>query len=268
MAKINLGTLEKMKLSNEKMTCLTAYDATFGYQVAQAGVEIILVGDSLGMVIQGLDSTVPVTLENMAYHTAAVAKGNAKADNQALLIADLPFMSYATPEQSYQSAATLMQAGGQMVKLEGGQWLLPTIEGLTERGIPVCGHLGLTPQSVDFLGGYKIQGRGKIAAEKIKTDAIALEKAGIRMLVLECVPLKLAAEITAALSIPVIGIGAGPDTDAQVLVLNDMLGITAGFKAKFVKNFMTDAQSIQDALKNYVAAVKAGEFPTLEHSFE
>ena len=267
MSKTTLSHLMLMKHHKQKMACLTAYDASFAYQVSQAGTDIILVGDSLGMVIQGLETTVPVTLEQMVYHTKAVANGIAKAEHQAFLMADLPFMTYATPEQCYQSSAQLMQAGAQMVKLEGGHWLIPTIKGLTERGISVCGHLGLTPQSVDILGGYKVQGRDNESAKQILHDAKALVEAGVKMLVLECVPTPLAKQVADSVAIPVIGIGAGPDTDAQVLVLTDMLGITPGFKAKFVKDFMVDANNIPEALAAFVKAVKSGEFPAAEHCF-
>ncbi len=268
MKKVTPSTLEKMKLAGEKSTCLTAYDATFAHQIAAAGVDMVLVGDSLGMVVQGLGTTVPVTMENMEYHTRVVATGLKSSEQQPLLIADMPYMSYATLEQTYRNAARLMQAGAQMVKVEGGEWLLETIRGLSERGIPVCGHLGLTPQSVDALGGFKVQGRDAKVAKKIKADTLALVDAGIRLLVLECVPAKLAAEITASVNITIIGIGAGPDTDAQVLVLHDMLGITHGFKPRFVKNFMEEANDIPAAFTAYVKQVKSGEFPTSEHSFE
>lgn len=267
MQKITLTTLNKMKQSGEKITCLTAYDASFSFQLAEAGVEIILVGDSLGMVVQGEQSTVPVTMDDMAYHTQLVAKGNEKAQRQAFVIADMPYMSYSTVEDALFNAKQLMQAGGQMVKVEGGKWLSESILALTECGIPVCGHLGLTPQSVDALGGYKVQGRDQQAAIKIKQDVAALVEAGIRMLVLECVPTELAAEISQSIDIPVIGIGAGPKTDAQVLVIYDMLGISPRFYAKFVKNFMQQADDIPSAIKAYVDEVKNGTFPGEEHSF-
>jgi len=203
----------------------------------------------------------------MVYHMKLVANGNEMASRQAFLIADLPYMSYATPEETFTNAKQLMQAGGQMVKLEGGAWLCETIHKLTERGVPVCGHLGLTPQSVDALGGYKVQGRDDDSASKIKQDVDALVKAGIRMLVLECVPAALAAEISQSVTIPVIGIGAGKDTDVQVLVLYDMLGISPRFKAKFVKNFMLQATDIPAAIKAYIDEVKSGTFPAIEHTF-
>lgn len=264
MKKITISHLDKRKQQGQKFAVLTAYDASFARVISDAGVECILVGDSLGMVVQGHDSTVPVTIEDMCYHTESVARGN----QQSLIIADMPYMSYATTEQALVNAAALMQAGAQMVKLEGGQWLLNTIQQLSERGVPVCAHLGLTPQSVDAIGGFKVQGRTAEQAEQIKQDALALQQAGARLLVLECVPKKLADEITQALTIPVIGIGAGNQTDAQVLVLQDMLGMNSEyFKPKFVKNFMQDAKSIKQAVETYAEQVRSGEFPSDEHAF-
>lgn len=268
MAKKTLNNLQQMKQNGDKITCLTAYDSSFAFQLAEAGIDIILVGDSLGMVIQGEDSTVPVTMKDMVYHTHLVANGNQKSASPAFIIADLPFMSYSSPEQTYQNARKLMQAGAQMVKFEGGEWLIPTIRGLSERGISVCGHLGLTPQSVDILGGYRVQGKDETSADKIKHDALTLVNAGIKMLVLECVPASLAQEIAMTITVPVIGIGAGKDVDAQVLVLYDMLGITPGFEAKFVKNFMQDNSDIRSAIKAYISEVKNGSFPAEEHSFK
>lgn len=266
MKKQTLHSLFTLKEKSEPITVLTAYDATFAKLINQCGVEVILVGDSLGMVMQGNNSTVPVSIDDMQYHTRCVAKGN----THAFLIADLSYMSYATLEQTLSNAAKLMQAGANMVKVEGGEWLLDSITKLTERGIPVCAHLGLTPQSVDALGGYKVQGRDEKSAAQILNDAKALEKAGAKMLVLECVPEKLAKEITQALTIPTIGIGAGADTDGQVLVLQDMLGLNTDFKPKFVHDFMSDKDvtNIADAIKNYVRAVKEKTFPKKEHSFE
>lgn len=264
MSNITLHTLSSMKKTGEKFAVLTAYDACFSHVVSSAGTEVILVGDSLGMVLQGNDSTLPVTVEEMAYHTQAVAKGN----QGSLIMADLPFMSYATPEQAMDSAAVLMQAGANMVKLEGGAWLADTISLLAERGIPVCAHLGLTPQTVNKLGGYRVQGRDQETAQQLINDAVLLQDAGASIILLECVPAILAKEITLALEVPVIGIGAGADTDAQVLVLHDMLGITPGRRPKFVKNFMTDAESIEAAIQQYVTDVKAGTFPAQEHGFE
>ncbi len=264
MKKITISHIEKLKAQGEKFSCLTAYDATFTEVISDAGVEMILVGDSLGNVIQGQETTVPVTLEDMEYHIACVAN----ASPNCLILGDLPYMSYSTPEQAYETAAAIMQAGANMVKFEGGQWLYDTITGLTERGIPVCAHLGLTPQSVDALGGFKVQGRDDKTASKILTDAKALEKAGARMLVLECVPSDLAKLVTESLKIPVMGIGAGVDVDGQVLVLHDMLGISP-FQAKFTRNFMADAKgSIQDAIALYHNEVKEQNFPAAEHGFE
>lgn len=260
----NLTQLQLMKEKGEKITCVTAYDASFAAQAAAAGVEMLLVGDSLGMVVQGQDSTLPVTLDDMIYHSKMVRRG---APN-ALVIMDLPFMTYATPTTTLDSAARLMREGlGTMVKVEGGEWLLQSIQMLTVRGIPVCGHLGLTPQSVHQLGGYRVQGRSEIDAQRILNDALALEKAGVSLLVLECVPSELAKRITNALKIPTIGIGAGVDCDGQVLVLYDMLGITMGKMPSFSKNFLIGQDSIKLALQRFVETVKNKTFPDLEHSF-
>jgi len=263
MSNVTLHTLTACKQEKRKFAVLTAYDACFAKLVSEAGVEVILVGDSLGMVLQGNDSTLPVTLEEMAYHTSSVARGNAGA----MVMADLPFMSYATPEQAMDSAAALMQAGAHIVKLEGGAWLAETISLLADRGVPVCAHLGLTPQAVNKLGGYKVQGRDEASAEQMIADAVNLEEAGASLILLECVPSDLARRITEACNVPVIGIGAGADTDAQVLVLHDILGITAGRTPKFVKNYMVGADSIQDAVKRFADEVKSGEFPSPEYSF-
>lgn len=266
MKKQTLHSLFALKQNQEPIAVLTAYDSTFAKLLSEQGVEVILVGDSLGMVMQGHQSTVPVSMSDMCYHTKCVARGN----NSAFIVSDMPYMAYATAEQTFNNAALLMQAGANMVKLEGGHWLLDSISQLTERGIPVCAHLGLTPQSVDALGGYKVQGRDETGAKQILDDALALEKAGAKMLVLECVPQQLAKEISQALTIPTIGIGAGKDTDGQVLVLQDMLGLNADFKPKFVRNFMADdnTESVGDAIKNYVSAVKDKSFPAAEHSFD
>jgi 3-methyl-2-oxobutanoate hydroxymethyltransferase len=264
MKNITLHTLNQMKQDGQKFACLTAYDACFAQLVSEAGVEVILVGDSLGMVLQGNDSTLPVSLDDMAYHTACVSRGN----QGALIMADLPFMSYATPEQAMHSSAALMQAGAHLVKLEGAAWLAESVSLLSERGIPVCAHLGLTPQSVNKLGGYKVQGRSDDGAATLLEDAKILEQAGAAMLLLECVPSHLAKALTASVNIPVIGIGAGADTDAQVLVLHDILNITPGRKPRFVKNFMAEADSIQDAVKTFVDEVHSGAFPQPEHGFE
>lgn len=266
MKKLTIHSLFALKQNKEPISVITAYDATFAKLVSESGVEVILVGDSLGMVMQGHDSTVPVSNDDMCYHMQCVAKGN----RGAFLIADMPYMAYATEELTLTNAAALMQAGANMVKLEGGEWLLPTIKKITERGVPVCAHLGLTPQSVDALGGFKVQGRDEETAQQILADAKALENAGATLLVLECVPQELAKTISEALTIPTIGIGAGKDTDGQVLVLQDMLGLNADFKPKFVRNFMADddANSVADAIKNYVQAVKDKSFPAAEHCFD
>lgn len=258
-----IQSLRACKEAGEKFTCLTSYDATFSHIVGTAGVEVILVGDSLGMVLQGHDSTLPVTMEQMIYHTEAVKRGN----QGALIMADMPFMSYATPEQALDNAALLMQAGAHMVKIEGGDWLCETIRMLSERGIPVCAHLGLTPQSVNKLGGYKVQGRESSQADEIIAHAIAQERAGADIILLECVPTSLATRLTKNISAPVIGIGAGSGTDGQVLVIHDLLGITPGRRPKFVKNFMAGSDSIEGAIKAYVDEVKSGQFPADEHSF-
>lgn len=263
MTTVSVSTLQALKANGEKFAVITSYDATFAGLVEQAGIEVILVGDSLGMVLQGHRSTVPTTLEEMAYHTRCVSRGC----SQPLIIADLPFGSYNTLEQTLHSSATLMRAGANMVKLEGGDWLSSSIQALTERGIPVCAHLGLTPQSVNTLGGFKVQGRDADQASAILADAKQIEAAGASLLVLECIPNALAAEITQTLSIPVIGIGAGPQTDAQVLVIYDMLGLYPN-PPKFVRNFMATSSDIPGALKAYNDAVKDGTFPTAEHSFK
>jgi 3-methyl-2-oxobutanoate hydroxymethyltransferase len=248
----------------EKIAVLTCYDASFAGLLEQQGVDVLLVGDSLGMVVQGHETTLPVTLDDMVYHTACVARGS----KQAFIVGDMPFGTFQiSPERTFGHAAQLMAAGAQMVKLEGGEAMVETVRFLTGRGIPVCGHLGLTPQSVHQLGGYRVQGKETAAAEKLLEDAAALEQAGAAMIVLEAIPALLAAEITAALSIPTIGIGAGAACSGQVLVLHDMLDVYPGKKARFVKNFMQGAASIADAVARYVAEVKAGSFPAQEHSF-
>ncbi|KMM77908.1 3-methyl-2-oxobutanoate hydroxymethyltransferase [Pseudomonas deceptionensis] len=264
MPAITLTTLQSLKQKGEKITMLTCYDATFAHACNQAGVEVLLVGDSLGMVLQGHDSTLPVTTAEMAYHVACVKRGN----QDALILADMPFMANATLEQTLNNSALLMKAGAHMVKVEGAVWLAESIRVMTERGIPVCAHMGLTPQTVNVLGGYKVQGRNENQARQMRADAIALEQAGAAMLLLECVPSELAAEITHAVKIPVIGIGAGSETDGQVLVLHDMLGLSlTGRSPKFVKNFMTGQPDIHSALSAYVAEVKAVSFPGTEHGF-
>lgn len=261
---MNLGKLQQMAARGEKIAVLTCYDASFASLCEAAGVDVLLVGDSLGMVLQGETSTLAVTLRDMQYHTRCVAKG---VKNTGIIV-DMPFGSYQqSPEQALRNAARLMAAGAHMVKLEGGSVMADTVRFLTARGIPVCGHLGFTPQSVHQLGGYRVQGRNAEDAQRLLQDATALESAGAGMLVLEMVPAALAREVTAQLAIPTIGIGAGIDCDGQVLVLHDMLGIYPGKTPRFARNFMAGAESVQAALAAYVQAVKSGGFPAAEHSF-
>lgn len=266
MDKITNTRLLDMKSKSEKIVSLTAYDYSFASVLDTAGVDVILVGDSLGNVIQGRESTVPVTMDEMVYHSRCVANGCRRA----LLVTDLPFMSYqASIEQALLNAGRLMKEGGaEMVKLEGGAVMVDTVKAMTDRGIPVCGHLGLQPQSVFKLGGYKVQGRDPESAERMQRDAVALQDAGASLLVLEAVPSKLAAAISQELAIPTIGIGAGVDTDGQVLVLQDMLGIYPKPSPKFSKNFMQGAADITAAVRAYVDAVRNGQFPAAEHSFD
>jgi 3-methyl-2-oxobutanoate hydroxymethyltransferase len=264
MHSITLSYLQKLKQKGEKITCLTVYDATFAHLLEEAGIEVFLIGDSLGMAIGGHRTTVPVTMQDMRYHTRCVSRVHPKA----LLMADMPFASYANRRSALKHAAQLMQAGAHIVKLEGGLWLVETIQHLAEQGIPSCAHLGLTPQAVHLLGGYKVQGRDFAQAQEMIKTALALEAAGAKLLVLECVPHALAKEITANLRIPTIGIGAGSDCDGQVLVLHDMLGLTAGKPFTFVQNFLAgQTEGVQGALKAYRQAVKSGSFPTLAQSF-
>jgi 3-methyl-2-oxobutanoate hydroxymethyltransferase len=259
-----LTALKAMRGKGEKIAVLTCYDASFAALLEAQGIDVLLVGDSLGMVLQGHETTLPVTLGDMVYHTACVARGA----KHAFILSDMPFGTFQiSPQETYAHAAQLMAAGAQMVKLEGGASMVETVRFLTERGIPVCGHIGLTPQSVHQLGGYRVQGKESAAAQKLLEDAVALEQAGAGMIVLEALPALLAAEITAQLAIPTIGIGAGAACSGQVLVLHDMLDIYPGKKASFVKNYMQGATSIAAALANYVAEVKAGNFPAQEHSF-
>jgi 3-methyl-2-oxobutanoate hydroxymethyltransferase len=260
---ITITKLLAMHAEGEKISMLTAYDSTMSALLNRCGVETILIGDSLGNVIQGHTSTTPVTVEQVAYHTECVARTN----SHAFVIADLPFASYGDPVQALDSAATLMRAGADMVKLEGGDWQIEIIQYLVERSVPVCAHLGLLPQSVHVLGGYKVQGKSKDAASLMLEQAIACEQAGAQMIVLEAIPSSLGKKITEALSIPTIGIGAGPDCSGQVLVLQDMLGISPGKPPKFVKNFMEGHHSIEAAVKAYVREVKSGKFPGPEHGF-
>ena len=258
--RLTLTHFAKLRGSGEKIVMLTCYDASFAALCDAAGVEILLVGDSLGMVVQGHDSTLPVTMEQMEYHVGMVARGSEKA----LVVADMPFASYqASREIAFANAARLLVAGAQVVKLEGGTAMADTVRFLVERGIPVCGHVGLTPQSVHQLGGYRVQRD----AERLLEDARAIEQAGAAMLVLEAIPATLGKQVTEALGIPTIGIGAGKDCSGQVLVLHDMLDIYPGRKARFVRNFMQGAPSIAEALRRYVEAVKTGAFPAPEHTF-
>ena len=264
MTRISTARLDEMKASGEKIVSLTAYDASFATILDEAGVEIILVGDSLGMVLHGQDSTLNVTMEDMIYHTRQVVTGSKRA----MIIGDMPHKSYLNPEQALRNARRLIEEGGaDVVKLErGDSGICEMIRYIVSRDIPVCAHLGLTPQSIEELGGYKVQGRDPAAAKQMKLDALAVQTAGAAMLVLECVPSALAADITAELRIPVIGIGAGVDCDGQVLVIYDILGIS-GRQPKLSKNFLEVTSSIQDAIKSYVTAVKSGEFPAIEHQF-
>ena len=261
-ARLTISQLAAMKQAGDKITCLTAYDASFATLLDQCGIEVILIGDSLGMVIQGHDSTIPVSMNDMLYHCRCVNH----ARQRAWLIGDLPFASYTTPEQALTNAAQLMQIGGvDMVKLEGNK--TQTIRHLTDNGIPVCGHLGLLPQSVNILGGYKVQGREPQQAQALLEQAHSLAEAGASLLILECVPATLAAQITLSLDIPVIGIGAGAACDGQVLVLYDMLNISIGNRPRFSRNFMQGNSSIEAAVRSFYLAVKNGEFPGSEHSY-
>lgn len=259
-----LTTLQAMRERDEKIAVLTCYDASFAALLENSGVDVLLVGDSLGMVVQGRESTLPVTIEQMAYHTACVASGA----QQAFIVADMPFgTSQFSARETFGYAVQLMQAGAEMVKLEGGAEMAETVSFLSSRGIPVCAHIGLTPQSVNQLGGYKVQGKSDAAAKKLLSDAQALQDAGAGLIVLEAIPAVLGAQVTQQLRIPTIGIGAGAACSGQVLVVYDMLGIYPGKKPRFVKDFMQGATSIADAVANYVREVKAGAFPAKEHSF-
>ncbi|MSQ52806.1 MAG: 3-methyl-2-oxobutanoate hydroxymethyltransferase [Betaproteobacteria bacterium] len=264
MSRITLNRLQRMHAEGAKITMLTCYDASFAALLENAGVETLLIGDSLGMVLQGHDSTLPVTLDDIAYHTQCVARGA----NTAFIIADMPFGSYQeSPQQAFRSAATLMAAGAHMVKTEGGAHMAATVEFLATRGIPVQAHIGLTPQSVNKFGGYRVQGRDDDAAARLLEEARLLQESGADMLLLEAIPAALAARITKASAVPTIGIGAGADCSGQVLVLHDMLDIYPGRKARFVRNFMHGAASISGAIEAYARAVKDGSFPAAEHSF-
>ena len=261
---VNVSTLRQMKEDGVPIACLTAYDASFAQLVDLAEVDLILVGDSLGMVIQGHETTVPVTVGDIVYHTRIVARGISRA----FLVSDLPFMSYASPAQALDNAVRLMQEGGaMMVKLEGGQGQVDVVSCLARHDIPVCAHVGLKPQSVHKIGGFKVQGREPSAVRQMVEDAKALEGAGADLLLLECVPNEVGEMISQAIQLPIIGIGAGPSVDGQILVLYDMLGITLGRTPRFVKNFMEDADSALEALQAYVLAVRNSEYPSSEHCF-
>jgi 3-methyl-2-oxobutanoate hydroxymethyltransferase len=262
---VTLANLKARRESGEKIVMLTCYDASFSALLDQCGVDILLIGDSLGMVLQGHDSTLPVTIEQMAYHVGCVARAKPKA----WVLADMPFASYQeSAQQAYANAATLMAAGAQMVKIEGGAWLAPTVEFLTTRSIPVCAHLGLTPQSVHALGGYRVQGRDQAAADQLIADAKLLEASGADMVLVELIPTPLGKRLTESLRVPTIGIGAGPHLTGQVLVLHDILNVTSGKKARFVKNYLQGAGSIQEAVSRFVAEVRSGAYPQPQHGFE
>lgn len=257
-------TLLKLKQEKKKFASITAYDASFSALFAEQGIGVMLVGDSLGMALQGHNSTLPVTVDDITYHTRAVRQGAPDC----LLMSDLPFMSYATPEQACHNAAQLMRAGANMVKLEGSRWLTETVRILTERSVPVCAHLGLTPQAVNIFGGYKVQGRDKAAADQLVADALELEQAGAQILLLECVPSSLAKAVTEACHVPVIGIGAGQETDGQILVMHDVLGVTLGKIPRFAKNFLAQSGGdIRTAINQYIQDVEQGRFPAAEHTF-
>lgn len=262
---VTLFELGKMRAEGRKISMLTCYDASFAALLDRAGVDTVLVGDSLGNVLQGQKSTLPVTMEHMVYHTECVSRGSTRL----FILADMPFGSYQeSPAQALRNAARLMAAGANMVKLEGGAFMAETVRFLVERGVPVCAHIGLTPQSVHQLGGYRVQGRSEEGAARLKTDALALEQAGAALMVMEMVPASVARDVTASLSsMATIGIGAGPDCNGQVLVLHDMIGVYPGRKARFVKNFMVGAANIDEAVASYVRAVKDGSFPAPEHCY-
>lgn len=261
---VGLNELRAMKAAREPVVAVTAYDAAFGRLVDEAGVDLVLVGDSLGMVVQGRETTVPVTMDEMVYHAALVARGLRRA----MLMVDMPFMSYARPDDTLHNATRLMKEGGaEIVKLEWGALQLPMVRRLSECGVPVCAHLGLTPQSVFKTGGYRVQGRDEDTATKMRRDAAALAEAGADMLLLECVPMDLASEITAESPVPVIGIGAGPEVDGQILVLYDMLDIAPGKRTRFSKNYLIEGRTIQEAVRAYADEVRTRAFPTADYAF-
>ncbi len=262
MKKITISDLMKWKQEGRKFATSTAYDASFAQLFESQEMPVLLVGDSLGMVLQGESSTLPVTVEEIAYHTRCVRAGSPNC----LLMADMPFMSYATPEQACESAGKLMRAGANMVKLEGGDWLVDTVKMLTERAVPVCAHLGLTPQSVNIFGGFKVQGREQEKADRMVRDALALQEAGAQIILLECVPQELASRITEVCDVPVIGIGAGNVTDGQILVMHDMFGIAANYMPKFSKNFLAETGDLRKAVAKYKQDVESGAFPDEAHT--
>ncbi|EGR3404559.1 3-methyl-2-oxobutanoate hydroxymethyltransferase [Vibrio parahaemolyticus] len=262
MKKMTINDLIKWKQEGRKFATSTAYDASFAQLFESQEIPVLLVGDSLGMVLQGENDTLPVTVDDIVYHTRCVRAGSPNC----LLMADMPFMSYATPEQACENAAKLMRAGANMVKIEGGDWLVDTVKMLTERAVPVCAHLGLTPQSVNIFGGYKIQGRDQEKADRMVKDALALQEAGAQIVLLECVPAELAERITKVLDVPVIGIGAGNVTDGQILVMHDMFGISANYMPKFSKNFLAETGDMRKAVAKYIEDVANGVFPDDAHT--
>ena len=262
--KVSVNSFKNYKNEGKKFASLTSYGYCEAVAASEAGAELLLVGDSLGMVVQGHDSSLPVTTEDVAYHMRCVRRGN----RGALLMADLPFMSYYSRNATLENAGILMREGAHIIKLEGGAWLAESTRLLVERGVPVCAHMGLTPQSVNHLGGYRVQGRDPVQAQSMISEAVLLQDAGASFLLLECVPKDLARTITEKLEIPVIGIGAGPHTDGQIMVLHDLLGMYPGKPAKFVKNFLADNNGVQAAIRAYVTAVKNCEFPGPEHCYE
>ncbi|OHV11243.1 3-methyl-2-oxobutanoate hydroxymethyltransferase [Kushneria phosphatilytica] len=263
MSAITLATLQAHRRDNTRFSCLTAYDATLASLAADAGISVLLVGDSLGMVLQGHDSTLPVTLDDVVYHTRCVARAGVSS----LIMADLPFMTNATTGETLNAAGQLMRAGAQLVKLEGEGWLADDIRELVRRGVPVCAHLGLRPQSVNALGGYRVQGREAAASQRLIDDALTLEAAGAALILLECVPAELGQRVRSAVSVPVIGIGAGPEVDGQILVMHDMLGATRHRPPRFVRDFLAEGGSLSGAFRAYHDAVVTGSFPGPEHSF-
>ena len=261
---VTIATLKALKEKGDKFSCLTAYEATLAEKISKSGVEVILVGDSLGMVIQGNDSTLPVTMDHLVYHLQCVVKGNVNSH----IMADMPFMSYSTDHLALENATKLMQNGAHSVKIEGGTWICKLTSILAERGIPVCAHMGLTPQSINRIGGYFVQGRDVNKKKNMIQEAKALEDAGAAMLLLECVPDNLTSDIMKSINIPVIGIGAGQKTDGQIMVIHDLLGVSCLDKTpKFVKDFLKESNSIEEAISNYVKSVKNKSFPSDEHTF-